>query len=122
MPFDAYSAERIRQYFELHKVSFYEKKMMGGLCFMVNEKMCCGLHYDKKKQQHMLMVRIGATAQKRHEKKEGVFPMDFTGRPMKGFLNVADTAWDTETDLIFWLELCLAFNPLAKASKKKRAG
>ena len=32
---------------------------MGGLCFMVNEKMCCGIHFDKKKQLDLLMARIG---------------------------------------------------------------
>ena len=41
------------------KVVFNQKKMMGGLCFNVNEKMCCGIHFDKKKQLDLLMARIG---------------------------------------------------------------
>ena len=42
MAYDTYLAERIRQYFTEQQLNFFEKKMMGGLVFMLNDKMCCG--------------------------------------------------------------------------------
>ena len=46
--------------------------------------------------------------------------MDFTGRPMKGFLWVYEEGFSTSKDLTFWIDKALSFNPLAKASKKKK--
>jgi hypothetical protein len=46
--------------------------------------------------------------------------MDFTGRVMKGFLFIDDTAVDMDKDLEYWVDLCLKYNPKAKASKKKK--
>jgi len=45
--------------------------------------------------------------------------MDFTGRPMKGFIYVAPEGIDMDDDLAYWVGLALKFNPLAKASKKR---
>ena len=69
MAYDDYLAERIRQYFTQQKLNFYDKAMMGGRVFMVNNKMCCGIHYNKKKQMDLLMVRIGETAAEALNKK-----------------------------------------------------
>ena len=44
----------------------------------------------------------------------------FTKSPMKGYLFINDDGWDLDADLSFWIEKCLAFNPKAKASKKKK--
>ncbi|WP_239540728.1 TfoX/Sxy family protein [Spongiivirga citrea] len=49
MAYNEFLADRIRRFFQDQKSNFYEKKMMGGLCFMVDDKMCCGIHFDKKK-------------------------------------------------------------------------
>ena len=65
------------------------------------------------------MVRIGEDAQKDVIKKEVVLPMDFTGRPMKGYVYVIPEGYDREDDLVYWLEIALTFNPFAKASKRK---
>ncbi|WP_233267590.1 MULTISPECIES: hypothetical protein [unclassified Algibacter] len=46
--------------------------------------------------------------------------MNFTGRPMKGYIYVTPEDFDTEDGLEYWLQVCLDFNPLAKASKPKR--
>ena len=46
--------------------------------------------------------------------------MDFIGRPMKGYIYITPEGFDTEDDLEYWLQLCLNFNPAAKASKPKR--
>ena len=94
--------------------------MMGGLCFMVDDKMCCGIHFDKKRQTDLLMARIGEEASLEAMNKPGCQPMDFTGRPMRGYVFVTPEGFDSEEDLGAWLELCIAFNPLAKASRKRK--
>ncbi len=120
MAYNEYIADRIRQIFRERKANFYEKKMMGGLCFMVNDKMCCGIHFDKKKEMDLLMARIGPDAIDEAMKKEGCLPMDFTGRPMKGFVFVTPDGFDLDVDLEYWVQLCLDFNPLAKRSKRRQ--
>ena len=60
-----------------------EKKMMGGLTFMVDEKMCVGIVKDD------LMARIAPEEYEFALKKPGSRPMDFTGRPMPGFIFVS---------------------------------
>ena len=50
MAYDEFLADRIRRVFAERKTSYIEKKMMGGLCFMVDDKMCCGVLYNKKKE------------------------------------------------------------------------
>ena len=71
MAYDEFIADRIRQILKEKKVSFEEKKMMGGLCYMVDDKMCCGIHFDKKKQTDLLMARIGEQSADRVMKRTG---------------------------------------------------
>ena len=120
MAFDAYLADRIHNIMKDRSANYFTKKMMGGLIFMVNEKMACGIHYDKKKETDLLMARIGEDASETVKDKPGCHPMDFTGRPMKGYVFITPEAYDMDTDLEFWIDLCLDFNPFAKASKKKK--
>ena len=119
MAYDEYSADRIHKILKESGQPYFAKKMMGGLIFMVNEKMACGIHYDKKKETDLLMARIGEEATEANLSKQGCHPMDFTGRPMKGYVFVTPDGYDTDEDLEHWIELCLRFNPLAKASKKR---
>lgn len=120
MAYDPYQAERITRLFQDRKVDFYSKKMMGGLCFMVNDKMACGIHYNKKQETDLLMARIGADAVPSASENPHCQPMDFTGKRMKDFVFVAPDGWDTEVDLEYWIDLVMDFNPLAKASKKRK--
>lgn len=120
MAYDEYLAERIRRYFTQQQLNFYDKAMMGGRVFMVEDKMCCGIHYDKKKKMDLLMARIGETAAATFKDKKGCQPMDFTGRPMKGYIFITPEGFDLEEDLLFWLNHCIAFNPKAKAAKKRK--
>lgn len=122
MAYNEFIADRIRQIFNEKKANFYEKRMMGGLCFMVDDKMCCGIHFDKKKEMDLLMARIGPEAIDEAMQREGCLPMDFTGRPMKNFVFVTPDGFDLDQDLEYWIQLCLDFNPLAKRSKKRRIG
>ena len=120
MAYDEYLADRIRQQFKEKNVPFLEKPMMGGLCYMVDDKMCCGTHFDKKKNMNLLMARIGEDAYEEALKREGCLPMDFTGRPMKGYVFISPEGFDSDSDLAYWMQLCIDFNPFAKSSKKRK--
>lgn len=120
MAYDEYMAERIRKVFEERKANFTDKAMMGGRLFMVDEKMACGTHIDKKYGDSLLMARIGEDAYEKEINKPVCLPMDFTGRPMKGYIFVTPDGVDLDEDLEYWIDLCLQFNPFAKASKKRK--
>lgn len=114
MAYNEHLADRIRRRLSEQKTHFEEKKMMGGLCFMVDDKMCVGVVKDD------LMARIGEDLQIKNQHRQGCRPMDFTGRPMKGYVFVSPEGVDNQDDLEHWVDLCLQFNPLAKSSKKKK--
>jgi len=114
MPYSEYLADRINRYFRAEKVIFIEKKMFGGLCFMVNNKMCVGIIKDE------LMARIGEQNYEEALTKKGCKEMTFTGRPMKGYVYLDEDSLDLDTDLEYWLQLALNFNPLAKVSIKRQ--
>lgn len=114
MAYNEFLADRVTVFFEEKKVLFEVKKMMGGLCFMVDSKMCVGIIKDE------IMARIHPDIYEESLTKKGCNKMNFTGRPMKGFVFLSDEAIDMEEDLYYWLQLALDFNPLAKASKKRK--
>lgn len=120
MSYDDYLAERVERYFTQKSVNFYTKKMMGGLVFMVEEKMCVGIVKDKKSGEDKLMARIGVDYYEEALKNDQARAMDFTGGPMKGFVFVGPDGFDLDEDLEFWLDKCLEFNPLAKKSPSKK--
>ncbi|NLR90914.1 MULTISPECIES: TfoX/Sxy family protein [Flammeovirga] len=110
MAFDEYLGERIDRWFQQQNVDYFPKKMMGGLVFMVNSKMCCGIHIDKKYKDSLLMAKIGEEQYAKEITKEVTLPMDFTGRPMKGFIYVTPEGFDLDNDLEYWLSAALRFN------------
>ena len=114
MAYNEHLADRINRFFKDKKVNFYEKKMFGGLCFMVNDKMCIGVLKEE------MMARIGIDKYDEALGKKGCREMNFTGRPMKGYVFLDEEVIDLEVELDYWLQLALDFNPLAKASKKKK--
>lgn len=114
MPFNERLAERVRHHLSAKRVKFTEKRMFGGLCFLVDDKMLVGVEKDR------LMARIDPDDEASAMKRKGAKPMDFTGRVMKGYLFIDDTAVDMDNDLDYWLSLCLKYNPKAKSSKKKK--
>jgi TfoX/Sxy family transcriptional regulator of competence genes len=76
-----------------------EKKMFGGLAFLLHGNMCCGVLKED------LMVRVGA---ERHDKAAAMAharTMDFTGRPMKGFIYVDSSGWSKDATLKKWVEM-----------------
>jgi hypothetical protein len=109
MAYSEYQADRIRQSLSRANLT-EEKKMMGGLIFMVNDKMCLGLDIDKKTGRDRLMVRVGKASHDQLIFKKGSREMDFTGKVMRGFLFVEPEGFDTDDDLDFWIEKALYFN------------
>jgi len=109
MAFSEHQADRIRQRLSRSNLTD-EKKMMGGLIFMVNNKMCVGLDIDKKTGLDRLMVRVGTAEHDQLIFKKGSREMDFTGKVMRGFLYIEPEGFDAESDLDFWIEKALYFN------------
>lgn len=120
MAYDEFLADRIRVQLKEKQTPFRELKMMGGLCFMVDEKMCIGVLKAKATGEDLLMARVGEEVYEEALKKPGCKPMDFTGRPMKGFTFITAEGFDMDRDLDYWIQLCLDYNPFAKSSKKKK--
>lgn len=111
MAYSEHLADRVRvRLKKIRKVE--ERKMMGGLIFMVNEKMCVGVDIDKKTNLDRLMVRVGKLAYEELLTKTGSKKMDFTGKVMRGFLFIDPEGFDMEKDLDFWIEKALEFNKL----------
>jgi len=115
MAYNEHLADRIRNRLKEQKATYAEKKMMGGLCFMVDDKMCVGIIKED------LMARISPEGFEETLSEEGARQMDFTGRPMKGYVFVSPEGVDRDEDLERWVDRCLDFNPLAKSSKKKKS-
>lgn len=114
MAYSEYLADRVRLRLK-GKGELEEKKMMGGLIFMVNGKMCIGIMFNKKSKEDKLMVRVGQLNYEELLNKPGSKPMDFTGKPLRGFLFVGPDGFDTEDDLDFWVNKALEFNQLINA-------
>jgi hypothetical protein len=109
MAYSEYLADRVRQRLLPYGITD-EKKMMGGLIFMVNDKMCVGIDIDKKTNQDRLMVRVGKAAHEDLIFQKGSSEMDFTGRVMRGFLFIGPEGFDADEDLDFWVEKAVEFN------------
>ena len=114
MAYNEKLADRTREIISLTQKNVEEKKMFGGLCFMVNDKMCVGVEQDR------MMVRFDPAKFEEVMEKEGCKPMDFTGKVMKGFVFVDIDVLNTKKKLEYWINLALDFNKKAKPSKKKK--
>ena len=91
-----------------------EKRMFGGICYMVDGKMCVGVVKDE------MMCRIDPGIYDQALGKRGCREMDFAGKPMEGYVYVNDEGMQTNEQFGYWINLCLEYNPKAKASKKKK--
>lgn len=112
MAYNETLANRIREYL-MEQPDIAEKEMMGGLVFMINGKMCVGVLKDD------LMCRIDPEMHDDAVEKQGCRTMDFTKKPMRGYILIEDYGMHTQKDFAYWIDLALAFNPMAQASKKK---
>ncbi len=80
-----------------------EKKMFGGLCFLISGNMCCGVVGDE------LMVRVGSDNYEDALAHAHVREMDFTGRPLKGMVYVGTVGLKSDASLARWVEKGVAF-------------
>lgn len=84
-----------------------EKRMFGGLCFLLNGNMLCGVHGDKVGPG--AMFRVGKDNEAAALAVEGAGPMNFTGRKMGGMVDVTPEALADDTSRDEWLRLALDF-------------
>lgn len=103
MSYDEGLAERLRDLLTEHPGTG-EKKMFGGLAFMYRGHMLVGILGDS------LMARVGPAEYADALKRPHVREMDFTGKPMKGYVYVDPAGIESDSDLGKWVELCLRFN------------
>jgi TfoX/Sxy family transcriptional regulator of competence genes len=108
-------ANRVRELIAEREKNVEEKKMFGGLCFMVNDKMCVGVELNR------IMVRFDPDKTAELMEKDGVTPMDFTQKVMKGYAFVDINVLNTKDKLEYWIKLALDYNKIAKPSKKRNS-
>ena len=82
---------------------------------MVDDKMCVGVERER------LMIRLDPYKYYEVLEEPGCTPMDFSGKPMKGFVFVSQDVLRTQNQLEYWMKLALAYNKVAKPSKKRKA-
>jgi TfoX/Sxy family transcriptional regulator of competence genes len=103
MAYDESLAGRIRDVLADRGDRVREQKMFGGIAFMVDGHMSVGVVSDE------LMARVGPDGEDDALAQPHARTMDFTGRPMTGFIQVAAAAVATEDDVRAWVDRALAF-------------
>ncbi len=103
MAYDNNLATRIRDYFSTDNLAIEEKEMFGGLAFMLGGHMCVGATGKR------LMARVGPDNYDSALKDMHATIMDFTGKPLRGFVYVEPEALETEKDLHGWIKQCEDF-------------
>ena len=113
MAYDNDLAIRVRKYLsEADCRDVMEKKMFGGLAFMINSKMCVNVTDDR------LMCRFDPQRTEELSERAGFVPMIMNNMQYKGYCYVDPVGYKSKMDFEFWLNLCLGFNHQAKSSKK----
>ena len=121
MAFDERLAARVRSALK-ERNDVVEKHMFGGVAFMVRGHMSCGVAGSS------LMVRVDPEHEEKFLEEAAVRPMDFTGRPMRGFLFVDPPGTASVASLTKWVDRATAYaesrpkNVKAKSSSPRRRG
>ena len=123
MAFDPALADRIRELIATREDEVEEKKMFGGLAFMVNDKICVTTRDDR------ILVRLSPRDYEIEVHGEGCSPMIHGGREMKGFIFVTGPSIKSTAGLRRWVNMALDYNaearetalraPVRKASRKR---
>lgn len=114
MPYDDNLADRVREYLsKMEDFHIVEKKMFGGLAFMVNDKMCINVG------EQQLMCRFDPELTEQLSERTGFSPMIMNGKEYKGYCYVDFAGYKTKKDFEFWINLCLDYNDKAVSSKKR---
>jgi TfoX/Sxy family transcriptional regulator of competence genes len=118
MAYDENLGTRIATVLSSLNIRYIEKKMFGGLGFMISDKMCVGVIKDE------LMIRVLDDNYEQVLAMPYARPMDFAKRPMKGFLYIGKEGLVNDMSLQNWIELALEFaeKGVLKSKKKKKAG
>jgi TfoX/Sxy family transcriptional regulator of competence genes len=103
MAFDEAVAGRVREALA-GAPDVVEKKMFGGIAFMIRGNMCCGVIGDR------LMLRVGPVGYDTALSRPHARPMDFTGRPMKGMVYVEPAGFASAGDLKRWIAKAMEFS------------
>jgi TfoX/Sxy family transcriptional regulator of competence genes len=114
MASDETLAERIRHVLR-DRTDVTERRMFGGLAFLFDGRMCLGI------VNHDLMVRVVAREMPAVLRRRHVRPMDFTGKPLRGFVFVAPEALTTARSLVSWIDRGLRFAESNEAPPRKPA-
>ena len=112
MAYDEGLANQVRKALPGHNVE--EKHMFGGLCFMVNGKMCVTVGKDR------LMCRINPDLHEAALAKDGVQTVVMRGREYKGYVYVPEESIQSQRDFEYWINLALEYNTIAKSTKESR--
>lgn len=96
MAFDEGLAQRIREILD-DRPELVEKKMFGGVGFMLHGNMACGVNKED------LIVRVGPDKYETAVVRPHARPFDFTGRPMKGWVMIGPEGYASEDDLQGWV-------------------
>lgn len=102
MPYDEPTAERIRGVLKRRK-GISERKMFGGIAFLLNGNMCCGVSHKR------LMLRLGKENAAQALTEPHTRPMDFTGKPMSTMIFVDPAGIADDEDLRSWIERAIGF-------------
>jgi hypothetical protein len=113
MAYNTKLADRIRKYLaRFPKLKIEEKKMFGGLSFLINGKMCVNVSGEN------LMCRFDPALTEKLSHKKGFLPMKMRGKEYLGYCYVEPVGFMNNKDFDFWVNLCLEFNDKAKSSKE----
>jgi TfoX/Sxy family transcriptional regulator of competence genes len=115
MGYDEQTADRVRRFLS-GRGDVVEKKMVGGLSFMVNGSLCCGV------TSTALMVRVGPEAYERTLAEPHVRRMEFAGRPLAGYVCVEPDGYPTETALSTWVQRGIDFVSTLPAKDRAARG
>lgn len=108
------TGERLANLLTEKGVAFEQKKMFGGLCFMVDDKMLIGTYKGG------IMARVDPAEAEALANRPGASQMIHGGKPMVGYLFLENEGYDSDAALAYWLDKCLEYNPKVKANAKKK--
>ena len=102
MPYNNDLAERVRRLLRRRR-GFSEKKMFGGVGFLLNGNMCCGVLRDD------VILRLGIDTAEKALREHGFRPFDITGRVMRGWAMAGPSAWEDDEILVKWVRAAARF-------------
>ena len=110
MAYDELLFDRISRTFQELGINAEAKRLMGGLCFVLQDKMCVGTSIDKTNGKPRLIARIGEAQVLQALKNDYCLPFQPTGKVMKDFVSIYDEGIDSDESLTKWVKSSIDFN------------